>query len=63
MLSLTRKPGDRIIIGADITIEILGVTGNKVRVGVTAPKDVPVDRSEVRERKNAGVPAKAAGHG
>jgi carbon storage regulator len=51
MLILTRRPQETIRVGEDITITILGVEGNKVRVGIAAPRDVSVDREEVFERK------------
>lgn len=50
MLILTRRVGETVMIGNDITVTILGVKGNQVRVGVNAPKEVRVDREEVRER-------------
>lgn len=50
MLILTRKPGQAIIVGDDVTITVLGVKGNQVRIGVNAPKQVPVHREEVYER-------------
>lgn len=50
MLILTRRVGETVMIGGDITVTILGVKGNQVRVGVTAPKDMPVHREEVLER-------------
>ena len=49
MLVLSRKKGQRIRIGADCWIEVVEVRGNKVRLGIVAPKDVPVHRSEVAE--------------
>jgi carbon storage regulator len=48
MLVLTRKPTERIVIGDCITVEVLEVRGNKVRLGVTAPKSLPVHRLEVQ---------------
>ena len=51
MLILTRRPQETIRVGEDITITILGVEGNKVRVGIAAPRNVAVDREEVFERK------------
>jgi len=51
MLILTRRPQETIRVGEDITITILGVEGNKVRVGIAAPRNVSVDREEVFERK------------
>lgn len=53
MLILTRRVGETICIGDDITVTVLGVTGHQVRLGVAAPSDVAVDRSEVRDRKLA----------
>lgn len=51
MLILTRKPSQTICIGNEIEVVILGVKGQQVRIGVSAPKDVEVDRSEIRDRK------------
>ena len=50
MLILTRRVGESIIIGEDVTVTVLGVTGNQVRVGVNAPKEVSVHREEIFER-------------
>ena len=50
MLILTRKIGETVIIGDEITLTILGVKGNQVRVGVKAPRDVSVHREEVYMR-------------
>jgi carbon storage regulator len=50
MLILTRRIDERLIIDGDITVDILGIKGNQVRVGITAPKDVPVHREEVELR-------------
>jgi len=49
MLVLSRKVGQRIVINDDITVTIVGVRGNKIRVGIQAPERVPVHREEVRE--------------
>lgn len=56
MLILTRRVGEAVKIGNDIDFTILGVKGNQVRVGVNAPKDVRVDREEIRARIDAGMP-------
>lgn len=47
MLVLTRKPGEKIRIGDDIVITLLGVRGNQYKVGIEAPKSVSVHREEV----------------
>lgn len=50
MLILTRRVGESVMIGDDVTITVLGVKGNQVRLGVNAPKDVAVHREEIYER-------------
>ena len=50
MLILTRKVGESLMIGDEVTITVLGVKGNQVRIGVDAPKDVSVHREEIYER-------------
>lgn len=50
MLVLTRKPGENIRIGSDIIVTVLGVRSGHVKIGVKAPKGVPVHREEVYER-------------
>ena len=49
MLILTRRVGETVMIGNDVTVTILGVKGNQVRVGVNAPRDVAVHREEIFE--------------
>lgn len=51
MLILTRKPGEIICIGNTIEVTILEIRGSQIRVGITAPSDISVDRKEVRIRK------------
>ena len=50
MLILTRRTGEKIMIGSNITVTILGVQGDQVRIGVDAPSDVAVHREEIYER-------------
>lgn len=50
MLILTRRTGESVMIGDDITITVLGVRHGQVRIGITAPKNVIVHREEVYER-------------
>lgn len=50
MLILTRKVSERITIGPDITVTVLGINGGQVRIGIAAPKHVAVHREEVAER-------------
>lgn len=50
MLILTRRVGETLMIGDDISVTVLGVKGNQVRVGVNAPKDVAVHREEIYDR-------------
>jgi carbon storage regulator len=50
MLVLTRRLNETIVINGNITITVVAVQGNKVRLGITAPPSVPVDRQEVHKR-------------
>ena len=50
MLILTRRVGESLMIGDDVTITVLGVKGNQVRLGVNAPKEVAVHREEILNR-------------
>lgn len=50
MLILTRRVGETVMIGEEVSVTILGVKGNQVRVGINAPKNVAVHREEIFER-------------
>lgn len=50
MLILTRRVGETLMIGDNISVTVLGVKGNQVRLGINAPKDVAVHREEIFER-------------
>ncbi|MDY4593720.1 MAG: carbon storage regulator CsrA [[Pasteurella] aerogenes] len=50
MLILTRKVGESLLIGDDISVTILSIRGNQVKIGVDAPKDVSVHREEIYQR-------------
>lgn len=52
MLVLTRRIGESIVADNKITYTILGIQGNQVRIGIDAPKDVPVHRQEIQDRIN-----------
>jgi carbon storage regulator len=61
MLILTRRVGETVMIGNDVTVTVLGVKGNQVRIGVNAPRDVAVHREEIferikREQQDGGSP-------
>ena len=50
MLILTRRVGEKLIIGEDVTVTVLSVKGNQVRIGIDAPRDVAVNREEIYRR-------------
>ena len=61
MLILTRRVGETVVIGEDVSVTVLGVKGNQIRLGINAPKDVSVHRQEIYERiqnEAAEAPAK-----
>ncbi|HEY3488383.1 MAG TPA: carbon storage regulator CsrA [Gammaproteobacteria bacterium] len=61
MLILTRRVGETLMVGDDVTVTVLGVKGNQVRIGVNAPKEVAVHREEIYERiKRERAPGSAA---
>jgi carbon storage regulator len=53
MLILTRRVGETVMIGTDVTVTVVGVNGQQVRLGINAPKEVPVHREEVYDRMRA----------
>jgi carbon storage regulator len=57
MLVLSRRVGEEIVIDGSIRVIIVAVQGNKVRLGVEAPPNVPVDRQEIHERRLGALPA------
>ncbi|MDB4838085.1 carbon storage regulator CsrA [Marinomonas sp.] len=59
MLILTRRVGETLMVGDDVSVTVLGVKGNQVRIGINAPKDVSVHREEIylriQEEQNAAT--------
>jgi carbon storage regulator len=53
MLVLTRKVGEQILIGDDISITVVAIRGDRVRLGIAAPKETVVDRGEIHKRRTA----------
>jgi carbon storage regulator len=50
MLILTRRAGETVIVGNDVAVTIVAVKGNQIRIGISAPKNVPIHREEIYER-------------
>jgi carbon storage regulator len=53
MLIITRRPGEKIMLGEDVSIQVMEIVGNQVRIGIQAPKSVPVYREEIWEAVKA----------
>lgn len=56
MLILTRRSGETIRIGNDVSVTVLGITGQQARIGISAPESVTVHREEIHQRIQAGIP-------
>ncbi len=61
MLILTRRIGESLRIGENIAVEVLGIKGNQVRIGITAPETVPVHREEILEDGLRALPLRRNG--
>lgn len=59
MLMLTRRPGETVLIGSDIDVKVVEIRDNMVRLGITAPRSVNVDRYEIWLSKRADVDTRA----
>jgi len=53
MLILTRRVGETLMVGDEVTVSVLGIKGNQIRIGINAPKEVGVHREEIYERIKA----------
>jgi carbon storage regulator len=55
MLILMRRAGESIYIGANIVVTLVSLDRNRARIGIEAPRDIPVDREEIAKRKQSGI--------
>ena len=66
MLIITRRPGEKVMVGDDIVVQVLQVAGNSVRIGIQAPRSMPIYREEiwnaVREENRAAAQTPASVH-
>lgn len=60
MLIITRRPGEKIMVGDDVVVEVIEVNGSSVRIGIAAPKSIPVYREEIWEAVRSENRAAAA---
>ena len=60
MLIITRRPGEKIMVGEDVVVEVMEVSGSSVRIGIAAPKSIPVYREEIWAAVQAENKAAAA---
>ncbi len=57
MLVLTRRPGESISIGDDVTVKVLSIRGDQIQLGIDAPREIRVDRGEIRDQILAATEA------
>ncbi|WP_205696199.1 carbon storage regulator CsrA [Conexibacter sp. SYSU D00693] len=60
MLIITRRPGEKVMVGDDVVVEVIEISGSNVRIGITAPRSVPVYREEIWAAVKAENAAAAA---